>query len=276
MVLESSKEAATNARELSEKSEAAREDPGMIAALLGCGILYKFGLKLMPQEKRDQFKAWKKKKRKEFEKWKKNNKTKVQMWQTVGLLAGGLFTYSDLATDILAIQSLYSSGEDGWALAMVCTLIFPSILAMGGILKYVYDNHIEYFRCGNWYYIFALPFFHAGLDLTMPSLMIIDLVFKTNWGKRKARGWKVRNTELNTILGDYDGFSVELIDLGWEKIRQMNVDLNKGGKFPWGTTILKEISLLLRTNDLRLPKFLDHSSSVWSLGPLSRRSAGRF
>ena len=35
MVLESSKEAATNARELSEKSEAAREDPGMIAALLG-------------------------------------------------------------------------------------------------------------------------------------------------------------------------------------------------------------------------------------------------
>jgi hypothetical protein len=206
MVLESSKEAATNARELSEKSEAAREDPGMIAALLGCGILYKFGLKLMPQEKRDQFKAWKKKKRKEFEKWKKNNKTKVQMWQTVGLLAGGLFTYSDLATDILAIQSLYSSGEDGWALAMVCTLIFPSILAMGGILKYVYDNHIEYFRCGNWYYIFALPFFHAGLDFTMPSLMIIDLVFKTNWGKRKARGWKVRNTELNTILGEFSMF----------------------------------------------------------------------
>ena len=46
MVLESSKEAATNARELSEKLEAAREDPGMIAALLGCGILYKFGLKI--------------------------------------------------------------------------------------------------------------------------------------------------------------------------------------------------------------------------------------
>ena len=236
MVLESSKEAATNARELSEKSEAAREDPGMIAALLGCGILYKFGLKLMPQEKRDQFKAWKKKKRKEFEKWKKNNKTKVQMWQTVGLLAGGLFTYSDLATDILAIQSLYSSGEDGWALAMVCTLIFPSILAMGGILKYVYDNHIEYFRCGNWYYIFALPFFHAGLDLTMPSLMIIDLVFKTNWGKRKARGWKVRNTELNTILGEFSMFldAYKAVRTVTEALRRVlcRIDRSRVGKNP--------------------------------------------
>ena len=93
MVLESGKEAVAGAKDLSEKSEAAKEDPGIIAAVLGCGILYKAGLKIMPKEKRDKFNAWKKEKRKRLEKWKKENKTKVQLYQTIGLKAGGLFTY---------------------------------------------------------------------------------------------------------------------------------------------------------------------------------------
>ena len=126
MVVETGKEAIASAQDLSDKSEAAKEDPGVIAAVLGCGLLYKLGLKIMPKEKREIFNAWKKEKRKQFEKWKKENKTKVQLYQTVGLLAGGLFTYSDLATDILAIRSLYSSKENSWALAMVCTLVLPA------------------------------------------------------------------------------------------------------------------------------------------------------